>query len=243
MPSIEFERVTKSYSRQSRTFFWKFFLEVMRGRHRNPFYALRDVSFRIEGGESVGVIGPNGAGKSTLLSLVAGLTVPESGTVRVEGRVTAMMELGAGFHPDLTGRENLMINAALVGYSRDEAERAAAAIVDFSGLGEFIDEPLRTYSSGMQLRLGFAVVAHARPDILLIDEVLAVGDQEFQGRCFARIEEIRRGGAILLCVSHAPELLARVCDRVLWIESGRLVLDGAARQVAEAYREQLAAGA
>ncbi len=240
MPHIEFDRVTKSYSRQSRTFFWKFFLEVMRGRHANPFYALRDVSFRIGAGESVGVIGPNGAGKSTMLSLVAGLTVPEAGAVSVDGRVTAMMELGAGFHHDLTGRENLEINAALVGYSRAEIDAAAAAIVEFSGLGEFIDEPLRTYSSGMQLRLAFAVVAHARPDILLIDEVLAVGDQEFQARCFSKLEEIRRRGAILLCVSHVPELLARVCDRVLWIEGGRLVLDGAAREVAEAYREQLA---
>jgi len=238
MARIEFKSVSKSFSRQSRTFFWQFLRDILYGRPANSIDVLGNVSFSIGRGESVGVIGPNGAGKSTLLSLVAGLTVPDSGSVHVEGRVSALMELGAGFHPDLTGRENLRINAALLGFTPSEIDEATPRIIDFSGLGDFIDEPLRTYSTGMNMRLGFSVAVHGRPDILLIDEVLAVGDQEFQGKCFDRLDTIRETGTILLCVSHMPQLLARLCGRVIWIESGRLLGDGPAAEVLTAYRDR-----
>ncbi len=238
MPRIEFARVSKTYSRQSRTFFWKYFSEAMGGARADPFYALRDVSFRVEHGESVGIIGPNGAGKSTLLSLIAGLTVPEQGTVRVDGRISTLMELGAGFHPDLTGRENLRVNAALLGYTRQQIDERTGRILEFSELGALIEEPLRTYSQGMMLRLAFSVAIHVSPDILLIDEVMVVGDQDFQRKGLDRLMEMRRAGVILICVSHAPDLLGMFCDRALWIERGRLEMDGPLRPVLDGYRSR-----
>ncbi len=234
MPRIEFERVSKTYSRHARGFFWKYLLEA--GRRREPFYALRDVSFRIEAGESVGIVGSNGAGKTTILNLAAGLTGPEQGTVNVDGRLVALLELGSGFHPDLTGRENITINAALLGYSRRRVDTLRERIMEYSGIGGFIDEPLRTYSQGMVLRLAFAVAVHADPDILLVDELLAVGDQEFQRKSFDHLVAMKRAGKILLCVSHAAPLLEQLCDRLLWVHGGRLVMEGASHEVMAAYR-------
>jgi ABC-type polysaccharide/polyol phosphate transport system ATPase subunit len=235
MPLIEFEGVSKIYSRQSREFVWRFLLEALGGKKGAPHYALRDVTLRVEGGAAVGVVGHNGAGKSTLLNLVAGLTVPEEGTVRVEGRVCAMMELGSGFHPDLTAAENVRINAALLGMTRQQVEERFERIVEFAGMREFIGEPLRTFSQGMVLRLAFSVVAHAEPDILLIDEVLVVGDQDFQEKCYAFFREMKQAGKILLCVSHAPEVLSRICDEGIWLERGELKMRGALEEVLERY--------
>ncbi len=236
MASISFSNVWKIYSRQSRQFFYQAFLQSWSGRRPEPIYALQDVSFEVSGGESLAIIGHNGAGKTTLLNLAAGLTVPERGTVRVDGKVMALLELGSGFHPDLTGAENLRVNASLHGMSRKQTEARFQQIVDFSELGDFIGEPLRTYSQGMILRLAFSVAVHLNANILLIDEVLAVGDQDFQQKCIDRLHELKREGRILLCVSHAPQILARLCERGLWIERGRIVRHGRFEEVLAAYQ-------
>lgn len=243
MPAVEFRNVSKLFARHKGQM-------LLRTRLKNwlsaaggdpPFYALRDVSFRIERGESVAVVGSNGAGKSTLLGLVAGLAEPDEGSVRVAGRVVPLLELGAGFHPDLTGAENVYVNAALQGLSRKRTRELFDEIVAFAGVGDFIHELLRTYSSGMIVRLAFAVAAHTDPDVLLIDEVLAVGDRDFQAKCFDRIRRLRAEGKTLLSVSHAPALVKSLCDRAIWLDHGRLILNGPVDEVLEAYCEGLEA--
>ena len=209
-------------------------------RARRPedyFYALRDVTFSVERGESVALIGGNGAGKSTMLSLVTGLTQPTKGTVQVSGRQAALLELGSGFHPDLTGRENVFVNAALLGMSKKEAKDRFARIIEFSGIGDFVDEPLRTYSSGMQVRLAFSIAVHVEPAILVVDEVLAVGDSEFQEKCLKKVEELRKRQTTMLCVSHSPAMVNGFCDRAIWLHHGQVVLDGAAGAVMQAYTQ------
>ena len=236
MPSVRFSHVSKIYSRQSRQFFWRFFVEALGRKSREPLYALNDVSFEVDAGESLAVIGHNGAGKTTLLSLVAGLTTPEIGKVEVEGHVMALLELGSGFHIDLTGNENLRLNAALCGLTKKETEERYQQIVDFAELGEFMEEPLRTYSQGMVLRLGFSIAVHANADIMLLDELLAVGDQDFQRKCMDKILEMKRQGKILFCVSHIPDMLRQLCEQALWIEAGAVVMQGPSAEVFEAYR-------
>ena len=211
-----------------------------KGRGSHDFYALKDVSFEINHGESVAVIGGNGAGKSTLLSVIAGLAPPSSGGVTVNGRIAALLELGAGFHPDLTGAENLMLNASLLGLTRKETASLFDSIVDFAGLAEFIEEPVRTYSSGMVVRLAFSVAINLNPDLLIVDEVLAVGDQNFQAKCFERIRDLRRAGKTLLFVSHSPNLVLEFCDRALWLDHGELVMQGEAERVLSAYQGRVA---
>ena len=183
----------------------------------------------------MGVVGLNGSGKSTLLSLVAGLCPPDEGTVTVNGRVAALLQLGAGFHPDLTGAENVYMNAALLGFSAASTKKVFESIVDFSGIGQFIDEPLRTYSSGMYVRLAFAIAVHVDPDILIIDEVLSVGDQAFQSKCTKKILEFKQQGKTLLFVSHSTGAVQSLCERALWLDHGELVMDGDAAEVAAAY--------
>jgi len=236
MFTVEFDRVHKIYRRHSGP---KFLRQHLKDRFRpkleNGFHALKDVSFRVAEGESLAIVGSNGAGKSTLLSLVAGLAPPDEGEVRVNGKVVAMLELGSGFHPDLTGRENLDLNASLLGFSRKSTKALSNEIVNFSGIRDFIDEPLRTYSSGMVMRLAFSVAVHVDPEILLIDEVLAVGDQAFQEKCFERVCELKRNGKSLLCVSHSPAMLRQLCDRAIWLDHGEVVLQGDIHQVLDAY--------
>ena len=202
---------------------------------RTPFWALRSVNLRVLSGETVGIIGPNGAGKSTLLSIAAGVCHPTEGSAVVRGRVAALLELGSGFHPDLTGRENIHLNAALLGYTRAQVRQRLEAIIDFAEVPEFIDEPLRTYSSGMMARLGFSVAIHLEPDILILDEVLAVGDQHFQHKCMDRIDEFRRNGRTLLFVSHSPGAVESLCRRAVWLEGGRIRRDGPAADVVAEY--------
>jgi ABC-type polysaccharide/polyol phosphate transport system ATPase subunit len=238
MPHVRFEDVSKIYSRQSREFVYRFFLEAFGGKKKEPFYALSDVSFEAGAGDALAIVGHNGAGKSTLLNLVAGLTVPEKGRVQVGGRVGALLELGSGFHPDLTGEENLRMNASLLGLSKRETSALHGKILEFSELGEFITEPLRTFSQGMILRLAFSIAVHVDPDILLIDEVLAVGDTDFQKKCLERIKGMKDSGKILLCVSHAPEILRQLCTRALWIEHGRTIRQGPVGEVLDAYISQ-----
>ena len=207
-----------------------------------PFYALKNVTFRMEHGESLAVIGPNGAGKSTLLGLAAGLALPDEGSVSVNGRVAALLELGSGFHPDLTGEENVRLNASLIGLSRKRTNEISEEIVAFAGIGDFIREPLRTYSSGMIMRLGFSVAVTMDPEILLVDEILAVGDAAFQAKCFDKVRDFRRRGKMLLCVSHSPGMIQELCDQAIWLDHGEVVMSGGVAEVMEAYAEQPTTG-
>jgi len=206
----------------------------------NAIAALEDVSFSVGPGEAMGVVGGNGSGKSTLLKVVSGILKPSAGRVEVNGRLAALIELGAGFHPEISGRENVYVNGAVLGLSRKEIDRRFDDIVEFSGLGDFIQEPVKNYSSGMYVRLGFAVAVHTDPDVLLVDEVLAVGDEAFAHRCIRRIEELLASGRTLLFVSHALDLVEDLCDRVLWLDGGRARLLGSPRRVVDAYRQAVA---
>ena len=197
--------------------------------------ALKDVSFTVERGHCFGVVGANGSGKSTLLKLIAGTAKPTSGTIEVEGRISALLELGAGFHPDFTGRENAYLNGSLLGLTRRETEAAMPKIEAFAQLGRFFDAPIKTYSSGMAARLGFAVAVHVDPDVLLVDEVLAVGDEYFQHKCYAKIAEFRGAGKTIVLVSHDIGLISRLCDRTIWLDQGRVAASGTVRDVATAY--------
>ena len=212
-----------------------YFHELFRKSQGSDFFALRNISFRVEDGESLAVVGRNGAGKSTLLSLVAGLTDPVKGSVVVKGRVAALLELGAGFHPDLTGVENLHLNASLLGLSRKRTADVYEGILAFADIGDFIYEPIRTYSMGMTMRLAFAIAVNVDPDILIVDEVLAVGDQAFQEKCRERIRGFKAQGKTLLFVSHSGPLVRELCNRALWLERGQILLDGPAADVLDAY--------
>jgi len=204
-------------------------------RPSETFPALTDVSLTVPKGSTYGVIGRNGSGKSTALKLVAGITKPTSGTVRVEGRVSALIELGAGFHPEISGRENVFINGIMLGLSKREIQNRFDEIVDFAELREFIDAPVKTYSSGMYMRLGFAVAIHVDPDVLLVDEVLAVGDEGFTHKCLDKFAEFRRRNKTILLVTHSLNLVERFCDEALWLDGGRAMAHGDPRRVVDAY--------
>ena len=236
MNAIEFHDVAKSFRRHSGQFLLRDRLaQLVKGREQDRFYALKNVSFQLPHGESLAVVGPNGAGKSTLLGIIAGLALPDHGRVEVNGRVAALLELGSGFHPDLTGRENIRLNASLLGLSRQRTEELAESIVEFSGVGDFIDETVRTYSSGMVLRLAFSVAINMDPEILLVDEVLAVGDQAFQAKCIERVHQFRNSGKTIVAVSHAQGMVQELCDHALWLDHGEVVMCGEVREVTEAY--------
>jgi lipopolysaccharide transport system ATP-binding protein len=205
------------------------------GRQGRVFWALRDISFTLRRGECLGIAGPNGSGKSTLLRVMAGITRPTSGRLVVHGRVSALLDLGAGFHPQITGRENALLNAVLLGLSMKEARDVLPEIIAFSELGDFIDQPMRTYSSGMYVRLGFAVAVYVKPEILLVDEVLAVGDAEFQSKCFGHMDKLRQAGVTVLFASHDLPSLQRYTDRVMLLEHGQTVLEGKPAEVLHQY--------
>ena len=201
------------------------------------FQALENVHLDIKPGEVFGIIGNNGAGKSTLLKVVARVLFPNTGRVRVRGRVAPLLELGAGFHPELTGRENIFLNGAILGFNRKEINQNFQRIVDFSELGSFIDGPMRTYSSGMWARLGFAVATDVRPDILLVDEVLAVGDESFQHKCNDRITRFREKGTTILMVSHNMAQIQSMCQRVAWLDHGKVITIDTPENAVNAYRK------
>ena len=243
MSIVRLEGVSKIYSRKvSREFLRSYVLRKLRPAVHERFHALRQVTFDLGEGDSLAVIGPNGAGKSTLLSLVAGLSWPDEGAVHVNGRLAALLELGSGFHHDLTGAENIRLNAALLGFSRRRAREKFDEIVEFSGIGDFINEPLRTYSAGMSVRLAFSVATAVDPDILLIDEVLAVGDQEFQAKCIRKIMELKRSGRVLICSSHIMSTLRDLCSRAIWLEHGRVRREGPAPEVLAEYEASASGG-
>jgi lipopolysaccharide transport system ATP-binding protein len=202
-------------------------------------WALRDVSFSIERGETVGIIGRNGAGKSTLLKILSKITYPTTGETKVNGRVAALLEVGTGFHQELTGRENIYMNGSILGMSKKEVNRKFDAIIEFSGIGKFLDTPIKRYSSGMRLRLGFAVAAHLDPDILIVDEVLAVGDAAFQKKCLNTMANLRQGARTVLFVSHNLAAVENLCSRCIWIDAGQVRMDGASRQVIQAYMSSM----
>ena len=214
--------------------------EVLRMLFQRPsavkeHWALHDISFEVQRGESIGVIGRNGAGKSTLLSLVACTSYPTSGTIEVNGTIGPLLELGAGFHPDLSGRENVFLNAALLGLTRNEIEAKYDSIAEYAELGDFINAPLNCYSTGMRARLGFAVVAHVNPSILLIDEILSVGDASFQAKCNKTIFGFKEAGKNLFLVSHNLNDVEQLCERAIWLDQGRIMRTGPAGEVVAEY--------
>jgi len=211
---------------------------ILRGRRARyeEFWALKDVSFEVATGRTFGVIGHNGSGKSTLLKTLAGILVPDRGSVNTVGRVSALLELGAGFHPELSGRENVFLNGAILGLKKAEIEKRFDDIVEFAGLEQFIDSPVKNYSSGMFVRLGFAVAANVEPDVLLIDEVLSVGDEAFQRKSAEKIEQFRRDGRTIVFVSHGLDSVEQLCERVAWLDHGELKMVGPAAEVISAYR-------
>lgn len=200
---------------------------------------LKDISFSVRQGEAIGLIGQNGCGKSTTLKLLSRILYPDSGSITMKGRVSALIELGAGFHPDLSGRENIYTNASIFGLSRKEIDERLQTIIDFSELGEYIDNPVRTYSSGMYMRLAFSVAINVNADILLIDEILAVGDSAFQAKCFRKLQEIRASGTTIVIVSHSLGQIEQICDRTIWIDQGRIRMEGKPVEVHPAYLDYM----
>ena len=204
--------------------------------HPEDFWAVRDVSFDVERGEALGIIGHNGAGKSTILKLLSNITTPTAGEIRINGRLAALIEVGSGFHPELTGRENIYLNGAILGMARSEITKKLESIIEFAGVRQFIDTPVKRFSSGMYVRLGFSIAAHLEPDILLLDEVLAVGDASFQKKCLDRISELKEAGTTIVFISHDLRAVERLCQRVLLLKRGQIVMNGPAKEVIAAYQ-------
>jgi ABC-type polysaccharide/polyol phosphate transport system ATPase subunit len=237
-PAVRFVNVSKRFQlnrQKQRTFVDLLLRLVGRGEEREYFWPLQDVSFEIPAGAVVGLIGENGAGKSTLLKLISRILQPTSGIVEIAGRVSALLELGAGFHPELTGRDNIHLHGSLLGLSQQQITAIVEPIVRFADLGSFIDTPVKHYSSGMYARLGFAIAVHVEPDILLVDEVLAVGDEAFQRRCLDAIEMMRSRGVTILLVSHSLSLVMDLCDRCIWLNDGSVRSQGRPQDVVRAY--------
>jgi lipopolysaccharide transport system ATP-binding protein len=208
-------------------------------REGEAIWALKDVTFTVRQGEAVGIIGRNGAGKSTLLKILSRVTVPTSGVVKVKGRIASLLEVGTGFHPELTGRENIFLNGAVMGMNRSEVKRKFDEIVDFSGVEQFIDTPVKRYSSGMYIRLAFAVAAHLEPEILIVDEVLAVGDAEFQSKCLGKMDDAAKHGRTVLFVSHNVMSVISLCTRAIWLKDGRITQSGSVDSIVEQYLQSI----
>ena len=226
--------ITNMYSQGVKGLFVNFFRKNY--LKTNKHIVINNLNLKIKKGEFVGFIGKNGAGKSTTLGLMAKVLYPTSGKVKINGRVAPLLELGAGFHNDLTGRENIMVNGVLLGLTRKEVKNKMDEIIEFSGLENFIDEPMRTYSSGMYMRLGFSVAVNIDPDILLVDEVLAVGDENFQKKCLEKMKEFKEKGITIIFVTHSLNIAETVCDRIAYIENGQLVKIGNPKDIIDLYR-------
>ena len=237
---IEFWGVGKRFQLHEGRTLREFLPAFLRGRGiSEPFYALRDVTFSIKRGETVGIVGHNGSGKSTALKLIAGVMAPTEGEVWVAGRVSPLIELGAGFHPDLTGEENVHLNASILGISTRQSHERFDDIVTFAELWDFIDTPVKRYSSGMYARLGFSVAVHSDPDILLVDEVLSVGDAAFQEKCFAKMRDFQDQGVTIVLVSHGLDLIRQFCHRALLLDRGRIVEEGSPEVIVQRYEEMM----
>jgi lipopolysaccharide transport system ATP-binding protein len=240
-PVIEFSQVSRSFQRRQRAAsIQERFIGLLRGLPAaDEFYAVRDVSFRIAAGESFGLVGHNGAGKSTMLKLMTRVLAPSSGTIRTRGRIAALIELGSGFHPELSGRENVYLYGSLMGINRRDLSKRMPEIVEFSEIGEFLDTPVKHYSSGMYTRLAFSVATAVDPDVLITDEVLAVGDEAFQRKCLDRIFSFRRAGKTIIYVSHALDTVEALCDTAIWLDHGRMQRNGPAAEVVSAYLQSV----
>jgi ABC-type polysaccharide/polyol phosphate transport system ATPase subunit len=222
---------------KDRSFSLKEFV-IHRGNHSEEHEILKEIGFSVQVGETVALIGTNGSGKSTLLKLITGIIYPDSGTIRVNGKLTSLLELGAGFHPDFTGRENIYFNASIFGLNRKQIDKRIDNIIEFSELKEFIDSPVRTYSSGMYMRLAFSIAINVDADILLIDEILAVGDQHFQEKCMSKIKELINSGKTIIMVTHDMRAVTSICSRAIWLYQGRIMLDGDPNDVVAQYLKE-----
>jgi homopolymeric O-antigen transport system ATP-binding protein len=234
---IKFENVTKQFSKLSHKTFKEFIPALFKGeKTKESFIALNDISFEIKKGETIGIIGPNGSGKSTILKLIAGVMSPTQGNVEVKGSVSPLIELGAGFHPELTGQENIYLNGSILGLSQKEITQKYKSIVDFSELNEFIDQPVKHYSSGMYMRLAFAVAIHTRPEILIVDEILAVGDTSFQTKCFKKMEEFKKSHQVtIVFVSHNLEQIEKFCTKIIYIDHSKIQLNDSPKKSIQKY--------
>lgn len=231
---IEFNNVSKRYHLGRKLLLKEALLDVFKSSN-DHFWALKDVSFSVKKGETVGIIGKNGSGKSTTLKLMAGVIVPTSGTVTVNGRIAPLIELGAGFHPELSGRENIYINGVVLGLSRKEIEAKFDEIVDFAELASFIDTPVKHYSSGMYVRLGFSIAVNVEPEILLVDEVLSVGDEQFKKKCMAKMDDFIKKGATVVFVSHSMQTVKSFCKRVIYFDHGQIFDEGDPETTVDTY--------
>ena len=237
-PSITVNKISKLYRVGTKLTNLRELFSLRRdAKDINYRWAVKDVSFELQPGESLGVIGPNGAGKTTILKMLSQVTRPTTGAIKVDGRLSALIELGAGFHPDLTGRENIFLNGTILGMRRSEIQAKFDEIIDFAGIGEYLDTPVKRYSSGMYARLGFAIAAHVDPHVLLVDEVLAVGDYAFQMKCYERMDKLRKNGTTLIFVSHNMDVVRRVCDKGLVLYRGQNVYFGPAVEAVVAYSD------
>lgn len=245
--ALQFDHVWKKFKRGEKYHSLRDFIPAMTKRlfkgnssgelQEKEFWALKGISFEVKHGEALGIIGPNGAGKSTILKLLSGILKPNKGQIKVNGRLSALIEVGAGFHPDLTGRENVYLNGAILGMKKDEIDKKFDEIVEFSGIAEFIDTPVKRYSSGMNARLGFSVAAHMDPDVLLVDEVLSVGDLAFQRKCHEKMESFVRSGVTVVFISHNLQAVASLCNKTLLINSGSIVASGLTGNIIRQYLE------
>lgn len=233
---IRFDSVTKDFSLQTQKTFKEFLPALFMGEKTvNRFTALKEISFEIQKGDCVGIIGPNGSGKSTILKLIAGVMSPTAGTIDVHGKISPLIELGAGMHPELTGRENIYLNGAILGLKRKQIDQHFQSIVDFSELLEFIDQPVKHYSSGMYMRLAFSIAIHVDPEILIVDEILAVGDTAFQSKCFGKMEEFKNRGVTIIFVSHSLGQVQSFCTRAIYLNHHQIQYDGSPTEAATRY--------
>ena len=234
--AIQINHVSKLFHKQNQRTFKELIPAFLGGKKMvESFWALKDINLEIKKGETIGIIGPNGSGKSTLLKLIAGVTQPTKGEIKTNGRIAPLIELGAGFHPELTGRENVYLNGIILGMSRKEVDEKFKEIVDFAEIWDFIDQPVKHYSSGMYLRLAFAVAVHTNPEILLIDEILAVGDASFQAKCFKKMDEFKQKQMTIIYVSHSMETVKSFCDKVLYLDQSQMRGYGKSEVLAEQY--------
>jgi ABC-type polysaccharide/polyol phosphate transport system ATPase subunit len=242
MIDLRFDGVSKKYKLRANGDSPKRWYSRGFAKRSGQMWALRNVSFRVNDGEAIGIVGHNGAGKTTILKILAGITTPTAGEITIRGRLAALVEVSSGFHPELTGSENVYLHGAMLGMRRSEIRRKLDSIIEFSGVGRYIEVPVKRYSSGMYVRLGFAIAAHLDPDILLLDEVLAVGDAAFQAKCLERIAELRKSGRTIVFISHDLAAVYRLCDRALLLSHGCVLSDGPPRQVIDEYQQITFAG-
>lgn len=244
MPSnaIEITNLWKLFRRQKQRTFKEMLPALLGGGKKNvidTFWALQDISFQIKKGETFGIIGPNGSGKSTLLKILAGVTKPSKGEFKLDGVIAPLIELGAGFHPEMTGRENIFLNSIILGATREQTAPKIQSIIEFSEIADFIDQPVKHYSSGMYMRLAFAVAIHTDFDILLVDEILAVGDEKFQKKCYAKMKEFKDQGKTIVLVSHSLATVRSFCDKAAYIKFGQLIASGDSAEVTKVYEKDI----